>query len=104
MTTRGPEVEALADGLWRRLRDVLMAERQLERFAFAPEGGREAGPPARLAALVDDEAALADLTRDLTLRALAAAAEGVNYRVLSRVDGGGIGPERFIGEDHNLRG
>ena len=91
MTTRGPEVEALADGLWRRLRDVLMAERQLERFAFAPEGGHEARASGRLTALVEDQAALADLARDVTLRALAAASDGLNYRVLSRVGGGGVG-------------
>ena len=87
MTALGPEVDAVAEGLWRRLRDVLMAERQFERFAFSPEGGREARGPGRLAALLDDDAALAGVARDVTLRALAAATDGVNYRVLSGIGG-----------------
>lgn len=91
MTMPGPEVESLAEGLWRRLRDVLMAERQLERFVFAPEGGREARVPGRLPALVDDHAALTGLARDVTLRALAAAADGVNYRVLASIGGDAVG-------------
>lgn len=84
------DVEALADGLWRRLRDVVIAERRLERFAFAPEGG-PAGTPQRLAALLDDAAALATLARDLTLRLLAAATDAVNYRLLARLGAGPVG-------------
>jgi hypothetical protein len=77
-----PAVEALAGGLWRRLRDVVLAERRLEQFAFAPGA---AAPADRLAALGQDDAALAALALDMTLRALAAAADGVNYRLLAAV-------------------
>lgn len=78
----GPDIDALAEGLARRLRDVLLAERRLERFAFAPETA-PGTDPRRLAALVDDDAALGGLARDLTLRAFAAAADAVNFRLLA---------------------
>ncbi len=88
----GLEVEAVANGLWCRLRDVVLAERRLERFAFAPERPNEpTGPGERLAALAGDEAALAELARDVTLRALAAAADGVNFRLLAALGGEPIG-------------
>jgi hypothetical protein len=90
MTTPGGEVAALADGLWRRLRDVLLAERQLERFAFAPDAERDTGLPRRLTALLEGAEALEDLARDVALRALAAAADGVNYRVLRRLAHPGV--------------
>jgi len=88
----GPEVEAVADGLWWRLRDVVLAERRLERFAFAPEQPNSpAGPGERLSALAADEAALAELTRDVTVRALAATADGANLRLLALLGGEPIG-------------
>ncbi len=84
MSALGDPIGELAEGLWRRLRDVLLAERRLESFTFAPETeGARAASPGRLAALAADDSAIADLARDLTLRALAAATDGVNYRVLA---------------------
>jgi DNA-binding HxlR family transcriptional regulator len=71
--------DAVAEGLWRRLRDVVLAERRLERFAFS----EESAAPDRLSALAVDASALADLARDVTLRALAVATDGGNHRVLA---------------------
>lgn len=76
------DLAAVAEGLWRRIRDVALAERRLERFTFVPEAPEAADTGGRLAALAGDEAALGVLARDLTLRALAAAADGTNYRLL----------------------
>jgi hypothetical protein len=86
MSRLAAEVEALAEGLGRRLRDVMLAERRLETFAFSPEQPA-AERPARLARLLEDEGALASVARDLTLRALGVAGDGVNYRLLSRIAG-----------------
>jgi CO/xanthine dehydrogenase Mo-binding subunit len=76
----------LADGLWARLRSVLLAERRLERFAFTVEAG--GGDPAGVARLAGDPEALGALSRDVTLRALAAGVEPVNFRLLAC-----LGPE-----------
>jgi hypothetical protein len=89
MTAPAP-LEVLADGLWRRLRDVILTERRLERFAFAPETA-EGPPPERLDVVLDDAVAVDGLARDLTLRALAAAAETLNARLLAAVGGEPVG-------------
>jgi hypothetical protein len=84
-------VDDVAEGLWRRLRDVLRAERRLEAFAFTPEcppaGG---GAPGRLEALLADDAALAGLAREVALRALAAGADPITYRMLGCLGGGPV--------------
>jgi hypothetical protein len=77
--------DAIAEGLWRRLRDAALAERRLEAFAWA-ESPRTA-PAAPTAA---DDAALAALARDATLRAVAAAADPTGYRVLAQLGGGPV--------------
>jgi len=76
------DLDVVVAGLWQRLRDVILAEQRLEGFAFAPEAP-EIGWSARLAALADDASARADLARDVALRVLGAAADGVNCRLLS---------------------
>ncbi len=83
----GVDLEAIAEGLWLRLRDVILAERRLERFAFRPDA-HEASVPGRLASLVGDASALDRLAQDVTLRALAAGADAVSWRIL-----GGLGGE-----------
>lgn len=85
-------VHQLAEGLWARLRGVLLAERRLERFAFTTEVAQ--GDPARLVRLAEDPGALSDLSRDLALRALAAGADPVNFRVLACL---GPGPRSVDG-------
>jgi hypothetical protein len=71
-------IDDLAEGLARRIRDAALAEHRLASFAFTDEvRGAGLGP----GALADDERALGALARDLTLRALAAAAG--NYAILA---------------------
>jgi hypothetical protein len=82
---RGPaalDVSPISEGLWGRLRDEILAERRLERFAFGPEGA-EGPAAARLSGLAGDAGARAGVARDMALRALAAAADDVNFRLLS---------------------
>jgi hypothetical protein len=72
------DLDTVAEGLWQRLRDVLLAERRLAGFAFDPEPTSEALP----APLDGGDAAIGAVARDLALRTLAAAADATNYRLL----------------------
>ena len=81
------DLAAVADGLWLRVRDAILAERRLERFTFAPEAPAAGGGRGSLAALVDEAEAPARLSRDVTLRALAAASDPINCRILDGLDG-----------------
>ena len=49
----GVDLEAITEGLWLRIRDVILAERRFERFAFRPDAP-EGSVPERLASLVGD--------------------------------------------------
>jgi DNA-binding HxlR family transcriptional regulator len=81
------EGEAIAEGLWRRLRDVALTAHRLEQFTFTPEA-RGLGPTGgELAALAADERALATVARDLVLRAFGALSDAVNFRILSGLGG-----------------
>ena len=91
MWTDSADVEAVADGLWLRLRDVILAERRLERFSFTPEVA-DAGVSVRLAALAGDPDALGRLARDVTLRALAAGSDPANAQILSALEDGRPAP------------
>jgi hypothetical protein len=71
-------VDDLAEGLARRIRDAALAEDRLAGFAFTDD---VRDPARRPGALAGDARALDALARDLTLRALAAAAG--NYAVLA---------------------
>lgn len=86
-------IDTVAEGLWRRLRDVVRTERALAGFAFAPEPA--AGAPRRPAPA--DEAGVDALARDLTLRALAAAADPLNYRVLRALGAEGVAVDDVAG-------
>jgi hypothetical protein len=79
--SRARDVEAVAEGLWLRLRDAALAEERLRAFAFSPEAPAAAGPGDPVA-LAQDRAAAHDLARDFTLRALAAMADPENFRIL----------------------
>lgn len=81
MTAPAVDLDAVAEGLWRRLRDVVLAERRLERFAFTEEPRAPTGARG-LTAQAGDAAAVADLARDMTLRALAATADPTSCRLL----------------------
>jgi predicted DNA-binding transcriptional regulator len=83
MTPAEAAVEALAQGLWGRLRDVVLAAERLERFNFAPERETAPSTPDWIRGLMTDEAALAGSVLDLVRRAAAVAVDPVNHRVLS---------------------
>jgi hypothetical protein len=80
------DLDALAEGLWRRMRDAVLAARRLDGFSFT----EEPGPPGWVEGLPADPS-LDEAALDLTRRALAAGADGWNHRLLARLaaDGGG---------------
>ena len=90
------DLATVADGLWLRMRDVILAERRLERFTFAPETP-EGGASGPLSALAGDKEAASAMARDMALRAVAAGAEGVNFRILSGLGESGPGGEAPVG-------
>lgn len=65
----------LADGLWRRLRDVILVAERIDTFAF-----QDAVAPERIAF---DPAEAEALAADFTIRALASAADPLNWRILA---------------------
>jgi hypothetical protein len=67
---------AIAAGLWRRLRDVILVAERIEDYTFGSEDASE-----KHAALREGEAAA--VARDLTLRAFRAATEAMNWQILS---------------------
>jgi hypothetical protein len=75
------DLTPVSEGLWSRMRDVILTERRLEAFAFAPDA--PAGSPGRLEALAGDRDVVRSLAEDMALRALARAADGLNFRILS---------------------
>lgn len=75
-------LDALATGLWSRLRDVVLAEERLERFNFAPDAAAPVPQGDWVRRLATDEAALAGSALDLIQRAMAAGADPLNHRIL----------------------
>ena len=86
MTAEACDLDAVAEGLWLRLRDVLMAERRLERFEFSPEA--PGGAAYRLATLAADPQVRLGLALDMTLRSLAALADPTSFRILGALRSG----------------
>lgn len=66
----------IADGLWSRVRDVILVAERIETFAFKQEDG-----PAKMSL---DEQDASELSRDLILRALLAAGDRLNHAILER--------------------
>lgn len=71
------EIDDLVEGLWRRLRDVIMVAERVETFAF---GATETGP----ATLRLDAAEAEALARDVVVRALRTAGDPLNWSILER--------------------
>lgn len=70
-------VSDIADGLRRRLADIVAAGERLDAFAFEPGAAIRPGMPGS-----DDDA-----VRDLMLRALRCASDAANYAMLRRLRG-----------------
>lgn len=87
MTLADAALDALAEGLWLRLRDVVLAAARLDAFNFAPEVPTPAPAPGWVRRIADDGAALDASVLDLVRRAVAAGADPVNWRILERLDG-----------------
>jgi hypothetical protein len=81
------DAQAVAEGLWQRLRDALLVERRLEAFEFSPESPGPGRPG--LAVLARDAGQARALARDLVLRALSLAADSANHRLLEALRGPG---------------
>lgn len=77
----GGEAALVAEGLWLRLRDAILAERRLEAFEFSPDGPAAEDRTA-LSALDRDPEGQEALARDMTLRAVAAVGDPMNFRIL----------------------
>ncbi len=86
MTAPALALDTAAEGLWLRLRDVLLAEQQIERFEFSPEA--PGGVTDRLLAVLRDRDVRLALARDLTLRSLTALSDSTNFRILDCLGGG----------------
>jgi len=67
---------ALADGLWKRLRDVILVSERVDTFVFGPGDGGEL-PKVELG---EEEAAT--LATDFVQRALAVACDRINFSIL----------------------
>ena len=79
-------IDELAEGLWGRLRDTILALRRLETFTFVPENpgvGTE-----WLRALLENPRLLDEVATEAALRALRTGAEAVNFRILTHLADG----------------
>ncbi|HVL90208.1 MAG TPA: winged helix-turn-helix domain-containing protein [Actinomycetota bacterium] len=67
---------ALADGLWKRLRDVILVAERVDTFVFGP------GDTGELPKVILTEQEAATVATDFVQRALAAACDRTNFRIL----------------------
>lgn len=83
----------LADGLWRRLRDVILVSERIDTFAFGPDP--EDG--ARRVSLTDADARA--ISVEFVLRALRSAGDRTNYLILERAcTAEGVGADDLANE------
>ena len=79
------ESELAAEGLWKRFREIAMALRRLQDFNFAAESGEGRFTDRWLDGLIKDDGVLADVGRELVLRALRVGADGINFTILTHL-------------------
>jgi len=79
-------IDAVAEGLWGRLRDTILALRRLETFTFVPED--PGAGPEWLPRLLEDPRLLDEVATEVVLRAFRTGAEAVNFRILTRLADG----------------
>lgn len=75
----GQLAEQIAEGLWRRFRDVVLAMRRLDSFVFDEVQDAEASDLGRL---LDDDSERDRVAIEWILRALARGLDPANYRIL----------------------
>lgn len=71
----------MADGLWKRLRDVILVAERVDTFVFGPGQGDEL-PKVEL-----DARSATMIARDFVLRSLRAVSDGVNFSILEAAAG-----------------
>ena len=76
-------LDSLAEGIWSRLRDVLLAQVRWERFVSDPENARSEAMTEPAASREDTERA----TGELVLRALGVGVDPVNHAILAHLAG-----------------
>ncbi len=74
--------DLLAEGLWSRLRDILMAQSRWDRFVHNPEGS---GAPTQVEPIPPSREEAERVAAEMLLRALGAGAETVNQTILRRL-------------------
>lgn len=67
---------AMADGLWKRLRDVILVAERVDTFVFGPGQGGE------LPKVEMDAASAATIASDFVMRSLRAVSDSVNFSIL----------------------
>lgn len=93
MTDKGPthtgdqrspkgHYQEAAEGLWQRLKEMLMVRKRLEDFVFTPEADPKGEESRWLNRLAQDDSQVELLATELTLRAFRVAMEVVNYKIL----------------------
>lgn len=100
MSSEGGVMDALATGLWGRLRDTILALRRLETFTFVPENPGVGTQWLRT--LLDDPRLLDEVATEVGLRALRTGAEAVNFRILTRLADGEAVPLAELAESTGL--
>lgn len=72
---------AMADGLWKRLRDVILVAERVDTFVFGPGEGGD------LPKVALDEEEAGAIATDFVLRSLRAASDRVNFAILDAASG-----------------
>lgn len=78
-----PEAQEAAEGLWSRFRDIVLALRRLQNFNFSADSLEGRFTDRWLERLVNDAGLMADVGRELVLRAFRTGADAINYKILT---------------------
>lgn len=96
----GSAFDLVAEGIWARLRDMIMARSRWDRFVRDPEGGSGGEAPLAMAPPAPEEAER--LAAELVLRALRVGVDPVSQRVLERLAREDVVPLETLAETTGL--
>jgi len=96
----GSAVDLVAEGIWARLRDMVMARSRWDRFVRDPEGKSGGEAPLASAPPAPDEAER--LATELVLRALRVGVDPVSHRMLERLTREDVVPLEALAETTGL--